>query len=128
MDSKSHAVRLDKWLWAARFFKSRSLAQEAANGGKVEIDGVRAKPSREVIVGQELRITRPNGRYTVVVTKVSDRRGNGAAAAELYRETDESKAERERRSEMHRLSRRIAPEARPEGRDRALIRRLKEEP
>lgn len=83
-------VRLDKWLWAARFFKTRSLAAAAAQGGKVQIGGDRAKPARAVRVGDELQIRRGGYEWTVTVKGLSTRRGPAKEAALLYEETEES--------------------------------------
>jgi ribosome-associated heat shock protein Hsp15 len=127
MSEKSDAVRLDKWLWVARFFKTRSLAHEAIEGGKVFVEGLRAKPSRAVAVGDEIMITTPRGRYDIVVEGVSSQRGSATIAAKLYRETDESKRRREELSEMHRLARNAAPAERPNSQDRKRLRRIKEE-
>jgi ribosome-associated heat shock protein Hsp15 len=119
-------VRLDKWLWAARFFKTRSMAHEAIEGGKVYVDNIRAKPSRSVSVGDELIISTQRGRFQIVVEQVSSHRGSGAIAAKMYRETDESKRQREEVAEMHRLARNAAPDERPNSQDRRLLRRIKE--
>lgn len=127
MSEKRETVRLDKWLWAARFFKTRSLAHEAIEGGKVYVDNLRAKPSRAVVVGDELMITTPRGRYDIVVEGISSQRGSAAIAAKLYRETDESKRRREELSEMHRLARNAAPTEKPNSQDRKRLRRIKEE-
>jgi ribosome-associated heat shock protein Hsp15 len=120
------SVRLDKWLWAARFFKTRSMAHEAIEGGKVYVDNIRAKPSRSVSVGDEISITTPRGQFEIVVERVSSQRGSGAVASAMYRETDESKRRREEIAEMHRLARNAAPEERPNSQDRRLLRRIKE--
>ncbi len=120
------SVRLDKWLWAARFFKTRSMAHEAIEGGKVYVDNIRAKPSRSVSVGDEINITTPRGQFDIVVERVSSQRGSGAVASTMYRETDESKRRREEIAEMHRLARNAAPEERPNSQDRRLLRRIKE--
>ena len=79
----SHGVRVDKWLWAARFFKTRGAATEAVLGGHVQVNGARAKPAREVVVGDRLEITRSQERWTVVVTGLADRGGPGRVAASL---------------------------------------------
>jgi ribosome-associated heat shock protein Hsp15 len=83
-------VRIDKWLWAARFFKTRSLATEAVLGGHVHVGGARVKPSRELRVGETVEIVLGRVRRTVVVTGLGDRRGSAAIAAALYEETAES--------------------------------------
>jgi ribosome-associated heat shock protein Hsp15 len=119
-------VRLDKWLWAARFFKTRSMAHEAIEGGKVYVDNIRAKPSRSVSVGDEMIIITPRGRFQIVVEQVSAQRGSGAIASKMYRETEDSKQQREELSEMHRLARNAAPDERPNSQDRRLLRRIKE--
>ena len=120
------AVRLDKWLWAARFFKTRSMAHEAIEGGKVYVDNIRAKPSRSVSVGDEITITSPRGQFDIVVERVSSQRGSASISSTMYRETDESKRRREELAEMHRLARNAAPEERPNSQDRRLLRRIKE--
>src|SRR5215217_9442835 len=89
-------VRLDKWLWAARFFKSRGLATEAVAGGRVHLNDVRVKPAKEVRVGDTVEITIGEVHRTVLVTGVSDKRGPAAVAATLYEETADSVAARER--------------------------------
>ena len=122
----NETVRLDKWLWAARFFKTRSMAHEAIEGGKVYVDNVRAKPSRSVSVGDEIIITTQRGRFQIVVEQASSQRGSGAIASKMYRETDESKKQREETAEMHRLARNAAPDERPNSQDRRLLRRIKE--
>ena len=88
-------IRLDKWLWAARFFKTRSLAAEAVAGGKIEINGMRAKPSRAVRFGDRLTVRRGSYEWTVIVQGVARLRGPAAQAAALYEETEESRRKRE---------------------------------
>jgi ribosome-associated heat shock protein Hsp15 len=89
------AVRIDKWLWAARFYKTRSLATEAVLGGRVHVGGVRVKPSRDVKLGETVEITQGPVRRVVEVTGLADRRGSATVAATLYTETPESLAARE---------------------------------
>src|SRR5918912_37935 len=84
-------VRLDKWLWAARFFKTRSLAAEAIAGGKVQVNGERAKPARELKPGDTVRVRQGELEKEVLVRELSARRGPAAAAAALYDETEESR-------------------------------------
>ena len=103
-------VRIDRWLWAARFFKTRSEATDAVAGGHVQVGGERVKPARAVAVGDRLEIRRGDERWQVVVTGLADRRGSATVARTLYEETPESAAARER----HRLERRLA---RPLGAD-----------
>ena len=114
---------IDKWLWAARFFKTRSLATEAVAGGKVHLDEQRVKPARDVHVGDRLQITVGESTLTVVVRALADRRGSATVAATLYDETPESREKRARDREQ----RRLAPppgadmHARPSGRDRRRL-------
>lgn len=91
-------VRIDKWLWAARFFKTRSLAKEAIDGGKVHCDGQRVKPSKEATVGLALTIRQNWDEKTVVIKALSDQRRGAPEAALLYEETEASKALREKRA------------------------------
>jgi ribosome-associated heat shock protein Hsp15 len=88
-------TRIDKWLWAARFFRTRSLAADAVDSGKVLLNGVRVKPAKAVKIGDELMVRTPVFEYTLHVLELSDKRGSATIAARLYRETDESKRKRE---------------------------------
>ncbi len=97
-------VRIDKWLWAARFFKTRSLATEAVQGGRVHVEGARVKPARDVRLGERIEIVLGQTTMTVVVRALGDRRGSAAAAALLYEETPESLHRREREREQRRLA------------------------
>ena len=96
-------VRIDKWLWAARLFKTRTLAADAVKGGRVELGGARVKAAKEVTIGDELRITIGQTRRTVIVRGVSDQRGPAKVAVTLYEETPESIAAREAAAEQRRL-------------------------
>jgi ribosome-associated heat shock protein Hsp15 len=89
------STRIDKWLWAARFFKTRSAATEAVVGGHVHVGGTRVKPSRELRVGETVEIVHGRARRTVVVAGLADRRGPASVAATLYEETPESLEARE---------------------------------
>jgi ribosome-associated heat shock protein Hsp15 len=117
-------MRVDKWLWASRLLKTRSLAAEAVKGGRVQVNGQRVKPSREVGPGDELEVTIGQVRRTVVVLGVAERRGPAKVAALLYEETPESVAARELAAERARLA---APPpgadlgARPTKRDRRRL-------
>jgi ribosome-associated heat shock protein Hsp15 len=102
--SDRDGVRIDKWLWAARFFKTRSLATEAVNGGKVELNGLRPKPSKEVKIGDQLRVRLGPFIHELTIRALSDRRGPATAAAVLFQETAESIAAREKLREQHRLA------------------------
>ena len=94
-DAGNQEIRLDKWLWAARFFKTRSLAAQAIAGGKVEINGERAKPSRDVRRGDRLNVRRGPYEWTIVVNEVSSLRGPAQKAQLLYNESEESVRKRE---------------------------------
>lgn len=87
-------MRLDKWLWAARFFKTRALAVEAIEGGRASVNGERVKPAKELRVGDAVSIRRPPFEFAIVVKALSDKRGPAPIAAALYAETDESRARR----------------------------------
>ena len=118
-------LRIDKWLWCARFFKSRGLAQEAVEGGHVQVNGERVKASRQVRVGDRLRITRERERYEVEVAGIPARRGPATEARQHYRETPESEAARAHARELDRLSA-PASAGRPDKRERReLLRTLK---
>jgi ribosome-associated heat shock protein Hsp15 len=120
-------VRIDKWLWAARFFKTRSAATQAVNGGRVHVNDVRAKPAKEVGAGDVIEVTVGEMPWTVVVQAVADKRGSATVAAALYVETDESKANRARRSDDRRFARPVGADlgARPTKRDRRRIEDLR---
>jgi ribosome-associated heat shock protein Hsp15 len=116
-------VRIDKWLWAARFFKTRGAATEAVNGGRVHVNDVRAKPSKDVAVGDVVELTVGEMPWTVVVRGIADKRGPASLAATLYEETPESRQGRERRIADRRHARPVGADrgARPTKRDRRRI-------
>lgn len=116
------SVRIDRWLWAARFFKTRSLAQAAVRGGHVEINGNGCKPARSVMVGDRLRITRGETVFIVEIRGLSERRGPAPEAQTLYEETAASAAARAARAEQRRLVAGDGPGRRPDKRDRRRIR------
>lgn len=126
MSSPEPAVRLDVWLWAARFFRTRALARHAVETGRVEVGGLRAKPARTVRPGDALRIVRGEEVFQVEVLAVSTVRGPAPVARALYREPEESRLARE----QHLATLRAAqagyrpPEGRPDKRARRLIRAL----
>jgi ribosome-associated heat shock protein Hsp15 len=93
-DEADDRVRLDKWLWAARFFKTRSLATEAIDGGKVELNGERAKPAKALKVGDRVTVRLGPYDHQLIVRELSDKRGPASVAQKLYEETPESIAER----------------------------------
>ncbi|MEJ7798604.1 MAG: RNA-binding S4 domain-containing protein [Solirubrobacteraceae bacterium] len=104
MDEPSDRLRIDKWLWAARMMKTRTLAAEAVKGGRVHVDGQRVKPSREVSPGDRLEIVIGQVRRTIVVLGVAPRRGPAKEAELLYEETADSRTERERQAAQRRLA------------------------
>jgi ribosome-associated heat shock protein Hsp15 len=118
-------IRLDKWLWAARFFKTRTLASKACELGRVECSGVHCKPAREVRVGDMLRIKNESGDFELEVLDLSEMRGPAPVAQKLYRETDQSRELRMRLAEMRRAMPRIETDGRPSKRDRRQIQKLR---
>jgi ribosome-associated heat shock protein Hsp15 len=120
-------VRIDKWLWAARFFKSRRAATEAVLAGRVQLNGTRVKPAREVRVGDTLEIRRGFTQRTVVVAGLAERRGSAEVAAGLYDETPESVAAREQRALERRLARPLGGDlgGRPTKQDRRRLEALR---
>ena len=122
-----NAVRLDKWLWAARFFKTRSLASEAIAGGKVHINGHRAKASKTVNVDDQLRIRTGFDERYIIVKDISARRGPATQAATLYEETQESIDKRLQEKELRRLNALAIPshDYKPTKKDRRQLAKLK---
>jgi ribosome-associated heat shock protein Hsp15 len=116
-------VRMDLWLWAARFFKVRTLAKKACELGRIQCNGTLAKAAREVRVGDILRITNDGGDFEVEVLLLSDIRGSAPVAQTLYRETDASRALRQKVAEERKTMRMFepAPQGRPSKRDRRRI-------
>ncbi len=121
-------VRIDIWLWAARFFKTRSLAKSALLGGKVELNGLRCKPSRTVKIGDVLLVRRGEESMGIVVEALSEQRGPATVAQTLYRETEESRAAREAMREQRRLesSHLNHPGRRPDRREREALMRVRD--
>jgi ribosome-associated heat shock protein Hsp15 len=117
------AVRIDKWLWAARFFKTRALASRACDLGRIESNGLKAKPAREVRPGDRLRIENEGGIFEVAVLETSEVRGPAAVAQKLYEESEASRAERTKLAEERRAMQQMMPlpEGRPSKRDRRRI-------
>lgn len=124
---ETDTVRADKWLWAARFFKTRSIAKAAIEGGKVHHDGERIKVSKEIRIGMELTIQQGFDRKTVVVKALSNVRGGAPAAQRLYEETEVSIARRELISTQRKLHNLARPEHRPSKKDRREISKFKQE-
>ena len=117
------SVRIDKWLWAARFFKTRALASKACDIGRIEINGVRAKPARDVHRGSSIKIEKEGGVFVVEVTALSEMRGPAAVAQTLYKESDASREARMKAAEERKAMQIYAPlpERRPSKRDRRRI-------
>lgn len=119
-------TRLDKWLWAARFYKHRTLATDAVEGGKVQLNGLRVKPAKDVKVGDTVAIQLAEAHFTVVVTGIAEKRGSATVAQTLYAETAESAAARQAQREQRKLA--ATPGAdlhgRPTKRDRRQIGRF----
>ncbi len=121
-------VRLDRWLWAARFFKSRAMAKSAVEGGKVELDGQRGKPAKEIMVGQQITVRRGEELFDIEVIALADKRGNATIAATLFSESEDSinrRAAEVARRKMERAGLRV-PEKRPEKRDRRALAKMKQ--
>ncbi len=120
-------MRIDKWLWAARFFKTRSLASRACELGRVEVQGQNTKPSREIRAGDLLRVKNDSGEFQVEVLALSEMRGPASVAQALYRETEASRELRlklaEERKTMPRFD--TSPQGKPSKRDRREIDRLR---
>lgn len=129
MDTPAHrtGVRLDRWLWAARLFKTRALAAAAAAGGKVQVNGARAKAAKVVKAGDRVRVRKPPYEYQLTVRGVSERRGPAEQAAKLYQEDAESRTARELLALRLRLEPTISYDGkgRPTKKDRREIERLK---
>jgi len=122
------AVRADVWLWAARFFKTRSLAKQAIDGGKVDVNGSGCKPAKALRVGDRLHIGRGEERFEVVVLALSEQRGPAPVAQALYRETEESLAAREAARAQRKLGAAglLRPPTRPDKQARRQIMRFKD--
>lgn len=122
-------LRIDKWLWAARFFKTRSLASEAVDAGKVRINGARIKPAKAVNIGDQLLIHQGRFELAVTVLGLSARRGPSSEAVQLYRESEESRAAREALAAQMKIEAEVMGErkGRPTKRDRRHIVRFIEE-
>ncbi len=120
-------VRMDKWLWAARFFKARALAARACELGRIQSNGLQAKCAREVRVGDRLRVTNEGGDFQIEVLLLSEVRGPASVAQTLYRETEESRELRQKLAEERKAMRQfeVLPEGRPSKRDRREIIRFR---
>ncbi|MCG7496770.1 ribosome-associated heat shock protein Hsp15 [Vibrio sp. Of7-15] len=121
-------VRLDKWLWAARFYKTRSIARSMVDGGKVHYNGQRSKPSKAVEVGAEIRLRQgSNEEITIIIEKISSQRRGAPEAQTLYTETPDSVTQREKNSQMRKLNalQSPSPEKRPDKKQRRDIMKFK---
>jgi len=121
------SVRIDKWLWAARFYKMRSLASQACKGGHILINGVRAKASKWVSLNDEIHIQKESESFTVIITGLAEKRGSAKIAQGLYAETPESLKFRAECSEQRKYKALSAPapDKRPDKRDRRKIQQFK---
>lgn len=121
------SVRIDKWLWVARFFKTRALASDACDIGRIESNEKRAKPSRDVRIGDMLRITNEAGIFNIEVLLLSEVRGPAAVAQTLYRETEESKVLRQKAADERKAMLQLGAitEGRPSKKDRRAINKLR---
>jgi ribosome-associated heat shock protein Hsp15 len=121
-------LRIDRWLWCTRLFKTRSLAAESVSGGKVHLNGVRVKPSRAVKVGDQVQISRPGFQFECEVLQLPDRRGSASVAQGCYAETDVARAAREKHIANAKLAAAFAPPPslqRPDKHGRRELRRLR---
>ncbi len=127
MNHELSSVRVDKWLWAARFFKTRSLATDAAEGGRVQVNGLRAKPAKEVRIGDRIEVSIGDILWELHIEGLSDKRGPAPEARKLYRESEASTARREQAMENRRLQVEPSQEihGRPTKRDRRVMDRWK---
>ena len=127
MKAVDSSVRLDKWLWAARFYKTRSLARTMIEGGKVHYNGQRSKPSKQVEVGDLVKLRQGTDDKEVQVLKVSEHRGKAEQAQTLYEETADSIKKREKNAEARKLNIQFAPspERRPDKKERRTLLKIK---
>ena len=124
---QAESLRLDKWLWASRFFKTRQLAVEAINGGKVQLNGQRTKPGKEVRIGSRLRIHKGSLEWDIVVSAIPKQRRPASEAVHFYEEDEESRERRNNLVEEQRRLKALAPRQRPvkpSKRDRRMIQRF----
>lgn len=129
--SDDHQLRLDKWLWAARFYKTRGLATDAINGGKVHVNGQRCKPSRILKIGDAIQISKDQNQWHIEVTDLNKQRRPSIEAKQLYSEDEESIAKRQSLIELRKQQQALFPsshkERKPNKKQRRLIHRFKEE-
>ena len=126
--AESEKLRIDKWLWAARFFKTRSLASDAVNGGKVHLNGERVKAARAVKPGDELRVRKGKDEWTVIVLELHDKRRQASLAQQMYEETEQSQKQRAEQVAMRKAVSASRPQGhRPSKKERRHIIRFKRE-
>ncbi|CAB0151147.1 Heat shock protein 15 [Pseudidiomarina piscicola] len=120
-------VRLDKWLWAARFYKTRSLSRQMVQSGKVQVDGQRAKPAKTIVSGQLIKLSQGSAVVEVEVLKLSDQRRGAPEAQKLYQETEESVARREREAELRKMNALYNPhpDHKPDKKERRELLKMK---
>lgn len=128
MNGEKPSIRLDKWLWAARFYKTRSLARTMIDGGKVHYNGQRSKPSKQVEVGALIRLRQGNDEKEVVVLELSEHRGKAEQAQRLFRETEDSVKKRDQNAEARKFNSQFAPspERRPDKKERRTLLKIKQ--
>ncbi len=127
MNTHSETVRLDKWLWAARFYKTRSVARSMVDGGKVHYNGQRSKPSKSVELGAVITLRQGHEEKTVIIEKISGQRRGAPEAQQLYRETEQSIAKREENAQKRKLNALYSPspEKRPDKKQRRNLIKFK---
>jgi ribosome-associated heat shock protein Hsp15 len=127
MDDSNEPVRVDKWLWAARFFRTRSIAAAAIEGGKVQVNGERVKPAKPLKPGDRMHVRSGQFIWDITVVALSQRRGRAVEAQKLYQESPDSRKAREDRAAVLKAERQSAPQVkgRPTKRDRRQLTRIK---
>lgn len=127
MNNTQHPIRLDKWLWAARFYKTRPLAREMIEGGKVHYNGQRTKPSKIVEIGAELKLRQGSDEKTITILALSEQRASASQAQQLYTEHQESIAKREKIAEARKLGALTMPhpDRRPDKKERRNLIKFK---
>lgn len=129
-DASGEPVRLDRWLWAARFFKTRAMATDAIRGSHIQLNCQRVKPAKGVTIGDQIEIRKGDVVFTVDVVGLSSKRAAAPIAQQLYRETEDSIAKREEQQEQRRLERAMGPqlgsEGRPDKKQRRLLHRFRQ--
>lgn len=125
--SELQRLRIDKWLWAARFYKTRSIAKAAIEGGKVHCNGARVKVSKEIQIGDEIRVRQGFDEKTVSILKLMDKRGGAPIAQTLYEETRQSIDKREMTKLQRQQANHIAPQTKPSKKQRRQLQQVKHE-